>query len=160
MTTTTKAAAEQEISKKIEARWGKPLTQSGWTAIPSVIFERQVALGLDPLDINIILHLAGFWWTAENTPHPAKTTIAAAIGVHPRTIQRRIALLEAGGLIKRVMRPSAKGRNSTNLYDLSGLISNAEPFAQEKMEKKAAQKKERIERSKRKRPVLTVVRTS
>ena len=61
-------------------KWTKPLMDAGWTVMPTVIFERQKALGLDALDVNILLHLAGYWWTPDNKPHPSKRTIAAAIG--------------------------------------------------------------------------------
>jgi hypothetical protein len=32
----------------------------------------QQALGLDPLDINIILHIASYWWSESGKPHPSK----------------------------------------------------------------------------------------
>lgn len=35
--------------------------KAGWTALPNVIFERQRALGLDAIDVNIILHIASYW---------------------------------------------------------------------------------------------------
>ena len=75
--------------------------KAGWTLLPNVIFERQQALGLDPMDVNILLHLASYWWTEESKPFPSKTTIAKAIGVDPRSVQRRIARLEKGYLIRR-----------------------------------------------------------
>ncbi len=96
------AAAKTEAAKELkvnERKWSKTLMKAGWTAIPSVIFERQRALGLDALDINILAHLAGYWWTHDNKPHPAKKTIAEAMNVNPRTVQRRIASLEKAGLI-------------------------------------------------------------
>ena len=99
-----KAAARTETAKDLkvnERKWSKPLMDAGWTAIPSVIIERQRALGLDALDINILLHLATYWWTHDNKPHPAKGTIAEAMNVKPRTVQRRIAALENAGLIWR-----------------------------------------------------------
>jgi hypothetical protein len=34
---------------------------AGWTAMPSVIIEKQEALGLDALDMNIILHLSHYY---------------------------------------------------------------------------------------------------
>ncbi len=68
--------------------------KSGWTAFPSIILEKQHSLGIDALDVNIILYLATYWWEADNKPHPAKGTIAETLGVTPRTIQRRIAALE------------------------------------------------------------------
>ncbi len=35
---------------------------AGWTAIPSIILDKQHALGLDPIDVNILLQLAKHWW--------------------------------------------------------------------------------------------------
>ena len=154
--TDTKTKPKNE-STEVEKKWTKPLTDAGWTAIPTVIFERQHALGLDPLDINIVLHLAGYWWKAGNEPHPSKATIAAAIGVDPRTVQRRIAKLEGAGFVTRTARHSKKGGTTTNQYSLSGLIRAATPYALERIEEKKRMN-EATERAKRKKPQLTVVK--
>jgi DNA-binding Lrp family transcriptional regulator len=154
--TDPKIKPSSEISE-VEKKWSKPLADAGWTAIPSVIFERQHALGLDALDINIILHLAGFWWKAGRDPHPSKATIAAAIGVDPRTVQRRIAKLEGAGFITRTGRTTKKRGTSTNLYSFSGLIKAATPYALERIQEKARRMTEATERAKRKRPQLKVV---
>src|SRR3989442_566097 len=93
--------------------------------------------------MNIILHLASYWWTHDSKPHPSKVTIAKAIGVTPRTVQRRIASLERGGFIRREER-RVKGRGSrTNLYHFDGLIEAAKPYAEEKLEKIKERKSER-----------------
>ena len=85
--------------------------------------------------MNIILHLANYWWTRDNKPHPSKKTIAEAIGVTPRTVQRRITALQQGGFIRREER-RVKGKGSrTNLYHFDGLITAAQPYAKEKLEK-------------------------
>src|SRR3546814_15223210 len=49
-----------------EKKWSKPLMDAGWTALPSVIIENQKQLGLNPLDLNIVLYLASKWWTPED----------------------------------------------------------------------------------------------
>lgn len=135
---TPTAAAQSAPVKEVrvnEKKWSKALMDAGWTALPSVIIERQKALGLDPLDMNIILHLANYWWTRDNKPHPSKKTIAEAIGVTPRTVQRRITALQQGGFIRREER-RVKGKGSrTNLYHFDGLITAAQPYAKEKLEK-------------------------
>ncbi|WP_453974338.1 hypothetical protein [Bradyrhizobium elkanii] len=82
--TTTAAAPEVAQLKVNEKKWTAPLMKAGWTALPNVIFERQRALGLDAIDVNIILHIASYWWTAEGKPFPSKRTIAAAMDVEPR----------------------------------------------------------------------------
>jgi DNA-binding transcriptional regulator YhcF (GntR family) len=139
--------------RAIEKRWGKPLTAAGWTAIPNVIFERAQALGLEPMDIVIILNLAGYWWKAGNDPYPSKKSLATAIGVTERTVQRRIAAMEKAGFIERIQRTSAHGRTSTNQYSLQGLIDAAKPFAEEHVATRQARKQEAVARAARKKPV-------
>jgi DNA-binding GntR family transcriptional regulator len=101
-----------------------------------------------------LLHLAGYWWKPDVNPFPSKETLANAIGVSSRTIQRRIADLEKANLVKRISRKGSHKGNLTNAYDLSGLIREAEPFAVEKMEEKNRRKKEDTkERFERKKPL-------
>src|SRR4051812_8764414 len=104
--------------KENEKKWGKALMARGWTAFPSVILERQQALGLDALDVNILLHIARHWWYADKLPFPEKQTIADCVGRHARTVQRRIAQMEAAGLIKRKTRKDPKYGQRSNYYDL------------------------------------------
>ncbi len=131
-----KSAVASQIAEELrvnEKKWSKTLMAAGWTAMPSVVIERQKVLGLDALDLNIIMHLATYWWTHDNKPHPSKKTISEAIGVTPRTIQRRIACLEKSGFIQREQR-RVKGKGSrTNLYHFDGLIKAAQPYAEEKL---------------------------
>ena len=155
------AAAKTEAAKELkvnERKWSKTLMKAGWTAFPSVIFERQRALGLDALDINILLHLAGYWWTHDNKPHPAKKTIAHAMNVNPRTVQRRIASLEKAGLIRREERRIRGQGSKTNRYHFDGLIEAARPYAEEKLQEIARREAENKDRVRRKgRPKLRVV---
>src|ERR1700730_19219253 len=76
-----------------EAKWSKPLIDAGWNAIPSVIIEKQHALGLDAIDMNIVVHLSNYWWVKGNLPRPSVKTIATAVGIKPRTVQKRIKAL-------------------------------------------------------------------
>ena len=89
MADTIKKKAEADGLQVNEKKWTPTLMKAGWTVLPNVLFERQQALGLDPLDINIILHIASYWWSESGKPHPSKVTIAKAIGVTPRSVQRR-----------------------------------------------------------------------
>lgn len=141
-----------------EKKWTRALMDAGWTVLPNVIIERQQALGLDPLDINILMHLASYWWTPDNKPHPGKTTIAAAIGVDPRTVQRRIAAMEAGGLIRREERRIVGVGSRTNIYHFDGLIEAATPFAVERKQEKDERAAEKKARALRKKPVLRLVK--
>ena len=150
-------AKKQQAAKAVqvnEKKWTKPLMDSGWTAFPSIILEKQATLGLTAMDVNIILYLSTYWWEAENKPHPSKKTIAEALGVQPRTIQRRIAELEKCGFIKREYRKSKDGGNHSNRYCFQGLIEDATPYAQEKREDIEQRKANDEQRRKRKKPKL------
>lgn len=152
-------AERAEGLKQLEQRWTRGLIAPGWTALPSVIIERQQALGLDAVDLNILLHLTRFWWHKDNLPHPSKATIAASMGVDVSTVRRRVARLENDGLIQRVARFNpASGRQQTNSYRFDGLIKAAAPFAKEALEDKERRKSEAAARLRRKRPALSVVR--
>jgi hypothetical protein len=140
-----------------EVKWTPALMRAGWTVIPNIIFERQQALGLDALDINILLHIASYWWDANNKPHPSKVTIAEAIGVDPRTVQRRIAALEAGKLIRREERRTSPAGSKTNVYHLDGLIAAATPYAHEKLQDIAIAKAARAARARKKGPAKLIV---
>lgn len=135
---------------KQEHRWGKSLIDAGWVAFPSAFLQRQEALGLDPLDINILLQLADHWWERDNLPFPSKKTLADRIGVKPRTIQRHIARMESAGFVKRIERRHRNGGNKTNHYSFDGLIREAEPFAQEALKEREKRKHEKSARDTRK----------
>lgn len=147
-----------ESDQKVEQRWGRNLTKAGWTAFPNIFFQRMQALGLDALDVVILLHLAGYKWGAGD-PYPAKSTLAKAIGVWPRTVQRRIARMEKDGLIKRIGR---KGRNEgslTNQYNFDGLIEASDKFAVEhivEIDRRRAENAARLSRRGPKKPLSVV----
>lgn len=149
-------AAEVEKLRVNEKKWSKVLMDAGWNAIPSIIIEKQEALGLDAIDMNIIVHLSNYWWRPDNLPHPSVKTIAKAIRVQPRTVQKRVKALQDIGLIKREERRYTKSGSTTNIYSFEGLIEAARPFAEEKIAEIAsatAAKKKRLER---KRPKIVV----
>jgi DNA-binding transcriptional regulator YhcF (GntR family) len=150
-------AAEVEALRRNEAKWSKPLMNAGWNAIPSIIIEKQEALGLDALDMNIIVHLSNYWWHADNLPCPSVAKIAEAIQVKPRTVQKRIKALHGLGLLTRTERRKTRFGSDTNLYGFEGLIAAARPFAQEKLAEREKRKQAEKERLTRKRPKFTVV---
>lgn len=132
---------EEEKAKVNIEKYGRTLMDAGWTVVPSTIIERQRKLGLDATDMNIVLHLMNHWWQADNKPHPSKGRIADALGVSARTVQRHIARMEAGGLLKREVRSAVGKGTQTNRYSLEGLIDAATPMAQEALDERAAKRK-------------------
>jgi DNA-binding transcriptional regulator YhcF (GntR family) len=138
-------------AQKIAELWGRDVVAPGFAALPSIILEKQSALGLEPIDINIIMQIVRHWRQKDNLPFPSKRRIAEAIGIHPRTVQRRITAMVNAGFIRRVERRNTmKGTMSTS-YDFSGLIKLAVPFANEAMEERRLHEQQTDRRLKRKR---------
>lgn len=123
-------AALSENEKVLERKWSKPLIAAGFTALPNVIFRNQKALKLKPLDVLVILHLASYWWKPNENPWPSKSTIADALDVDPRTVQRSIQKMEGLGYVQRISRKSGYGDNLSNEYDLRGLVTAGKKYAE------------------------------
>lgn len=135
--------AGKTLVTRNEEKWSAELMNVGWTAFPDVILRYQRVLGLDPIDVNILLHLASHWWLAGNLPRPAKGTIAERMGKDPSTIRRRIARLERAGYIKRVARYDPhRGGQRANAYRFDGLIEKAKPYAAEMASQRQRRKAE------------------
>ena len=158
------AAPQTETNERIlrrnEEKWSAPLMDAGWTVLPSIILEKQQAIGLDPVDVNILLQLARHWWFNDNLPHPSKATLAECMGIDPSTVRRRIAQMEKDGLIRRVARYDAKHRGQTsNFYEFDGLIKAATPFAVEALNTREERRAQDAARRSRKKPRIVVDNT-
>ncbi len=127
-------------------KWGDANMKAGWTCIPNILIHRQKTLGIDAIDLNILLHLITYWWEDENLPHPSKDTLAKSIGVSASTIQRHIRGMEAAQLIKRIIRRKSGDRNDTNLYDLTPLKAILEPHALVELEARKSSRDKKRER--------------
>ena len=55
---------------------GQAAHRGGLEHVSQHHIEKQQALGLDAVDMNIILHLTNYWWTADKLPFPSVETIA------------------------------------------------------------------------------------
>jgi hypothetical protein len=149
------AKPKPEVSRVLEQKWTAPLIAAGYTSVPNVFFEHQKALGLDALDINILLHLMSYWWSPSSKAFPSKVTIAGAIGVDPRTVQRRIAAMEVAKLVQRMPRK----RGLTNIYCFDGLIDAARPYAWHMIQERQRARSQRANSQQRKgNPKLWVIK--
>jgi hypothetical protein len=84
-------------------------------------------------------------------------TIAKAVGVRRRTVQKRLKALHELGMIEREERRHTPHGSTTNKYGFKGLIAKAAPFAAEKVAEIEKKKKDKADRLERKKPRLTVV---
>lgn len=118
-------------TKASERKWSKPVIQLGFCIVPSLLLRAQQRLKLDPTQLAVLMHLADYWWDVNRKPHPSKKTLGERLGLSPRQVQRRIAELEAMGLLKRIQRTGAHHGKLSNEYDLSGLVARLKEIAPE-----------------------------
>lgn len=147
----------QDTSKTLresEKKWGKPAIAAGFTLFPSVLLHKQHALGLDCIDIVIILQILKHWWHAESAPFPSQVQLAKTMNVDLSTIKRHLARLKREGLVTWTSRKSKHGGQAANAYDLSGLIKLVHDFAVEELAAREKEADERKARGRRKRPAL------
>lgn len=136
-------AENQKRLKVNEEKWTKTLMDPGWTALPTILLDKQHALGIDSIDLNILLQIAKHWWKRDDLPYPSKRMLAAVIRVDVSTIRRRIKRMQDEGLIERKWRYDGIGSQKSNYYSLEGLIEKLKPHAKEQLELKEKQKTEK-----------------
>lgn len=120
----SKGSNEKDVrTQELSKRWGNKVIDEGWTAIPNTLIERQQALQLNPTEMNILLILLKYWWADNKLPFPSKTTIAEFINRDVSTVRKNLKSLEDKGLIQRESRFYEKGGQSSNAYNLSGLVA-------------------------------------
>jgi DNA-binding transcriptional ArsR family regulator len=110
---------------------GNDIVEAGWIFLPSTLVLKRDELGMDAVDLNILLVLLQFWWKADGLPFPTKQTIGNLVGIDPSNVRKRLAKLEQKGLITRTERRKGGARNDSNIYSFEGLIKRAVPFALE-----------------------------
>lgn len=134
-----------------ERKWSKAVMAAGYTVVPYVLLDRQDEFKLTPVELNVLMQLANYWWQAENLPHPSKASLAKRMGASPKTVQRAIRRLQAAGLINRKYRYHSTTRGQlTNVYEFDGLIAALKPLAKQELERREQRRKEEATRSRKK----------
>lgn len=153
--TMTAAATQQnkETLRESEKKWGKPAIAAGFTVIPSTLLAKQHALGLDCIDVVIILQILKHWWHKERAPYPSQVQLAKTMGTNLSTVKRHLTRLRELGFIDWSGRSNKHGGQAANAYDLSGLIKHVHDFAAAEVENRDEEKDARKARARRKKPV-------
>lgn len=125
-------------------KWGSSL-DAGFQIIPDVLIRSQSLLGLDALDVVILLNITTHWWEADNLPHPRPSAIARRMGVTTRTVERRLIELHKKEFLLRLKATKKDGR-TVRPYDLSGLVEKLQKMATAQLIRRRAQSRTRIDR--------------
>jgi DNA-binding transcriptional regulator YhcF (GntR family) len=112
----------QKAERESEKKWGRAVMDLGYSMIPSLIFRAQARLGLSPVQLMLLLHLADYWWHRAQMPFPSKAALAERMGLSQRQIQRYLTELEKGEFIERVERFAGHKGQQSNEYDMTGLV--------------------------------------
>lgn len=140
------AAAVSTVSARnlssTEKIWGKAVYGHGYAGIPSMLIQAQRRLGINPMQMNIIIQLLDYWREPSRKPFPTKRELAQRMDVTEKTIQNNTRKLERAGLLLREQRKTAAGDWNSNIYHLEGLVARVQALEPEF----AAEKKLRRER--------------
>jgi predicted transcriptional regulator len=138
-TSTTKKSAELQMKKK----WGADTYKAGFTQVPSILVEKQHALGINNTQLVVLLNLMKYWWRSESMPFPSVTRIANSMDMRRNSVQKALAKLEDYGLIERISRYHSDNQGQTsNEYSLKGLVEKLSEYSKNSNELKELQKVE------------------
>lgn len=112
----------QSNRSESEKKWGRDVMDLGYSIFPSLIFHAQARLGLGPVQLVLLLHLADYWWRRGQMPYPSKATLGERMNLSPRQIQRYLTELEDGGFITRKERFASHKGQQSNEYNMMGLV--------------------------------------
>ena len=130
----------QANQRRATKKWGvAAMNATGFCILPSLLIKAQARLGLNPTQFAVIIQLADMWWQPGSNPWPKKETIAARMKLSPRQFQRKIEELETFGYVKRIARIKGGRGQTSNEYDMSGLVKRLRELAPE-FEKAKAEK--------------------
>jgi hypothetical protein len=106
----------------IQEKWGHSL-DAGFQVIPNVLIRAQNQLGLDTIDVVILLNLTSHWWEKTDRPYVSPARIAKRMNVTTRTVERHLKVLEEKEFIRRCTPQRTAAGLYIRHYDLQPLVS-------------------------------------
>jgi len=108
-------------SNGIAVRFGDPVLQAGFTAIPNLVLNHYAALDISPVEMMFTIHVFQHWWS-EKLPFPSLQAISQKMGVERRQARRYVqSLKEKGYLVVSERTLPGLGKVASE-YDFSPLI--------------------------------------
>ncbi len=109
-------------------RFGRTVREGGVTLIPRVLLASLADLKLKPIEAIVLMQLIACWGESGPHPFPKRGLLQKWIGCDKRTLDRTIASLVKKGFIEKGIRKSHRGRQTSNEYNLGGLVDKLKPL--------------------------------
>jgi hypothetical protein len=109
-------------------KYGTTVRDAGIVLVPRVLLTGVADLKLKPIHMLVLLQLIACWGNSGSHPYPKRKTLCKWLGCDKRTLDRAIAGLVKRGLIAKGTRNGPRGRQTSNEYDLSGLVEQIKPL--------------------------------
>jgi len=112
----------RRASRRVEERWPAKVGAT-WVAVPTVLFEAVVPLGLDATDLALLVVLEAHRLDGDGATEvwPSQQRLAARTGSSVATVKRHIKKLADAGLIEITRESRPGGRYAANHYTRRGL---------------------------------------
>lgn len=127
------AAPTELVEGAAQEKWGAS-ADAGFQIVPDTLFRCQKLLGLDAIDVVIILNITLHQWY-DDLPYPRPSIIAKRMAISTRTVERHIESLEKRGFMRRLPSRAKRGK-MIRPFDLSGLKSKLERYATVNLERR------------------------
>jgi hypothetical protein len=131
--------------KALAAIWGNKVADHGYVGVPHVMLAMQSRMGLNPTQTLVLLQLLDYWRRADSPPFPSIGMLATRVGLKERQLRRVLAELENGGFLRRGRRTLLKGGQTSNFFDLSGLVKKVQALEPDYQKAAAEARKRKIE---------------
>jgi len=106
------------------SKWGI-VAHAGFQQVPTALFMKQQALGLDNLEMLVLLNITSFWWRRDQPPYLRPKLIAHRLGLNVRSVQRVVKRLQTKGMIRRGRWTDEDGKTRPAIF-LDDLIQKLE----------------------------------
>lgn len=112
--------------KALAGIWGNRVADHGYVGVPHVMLAMQSRMGLNPTQTLVLLQLLDYWRRPDSLPFPSIRMLATRVGLKERQLRRILRELEDGGFLARSRRTLLRGGQTSNYFDLTGLVQKVQ----------------------------------
>jgi DNA-binding transcriptional ArsR family regulator len=127
-----------ESERRLRARWGEAGRK--FTALPDALIAHAPQLGLNSIDLHLILILERHRWEAGEAVFPGVGLMQRLSGISHGTIRAHLQKLERMGLIEIEPRRRKNGSQTSNDHTVTGLVEAVGLIARNEAEGEPSEK--------------------